>query len=57
MRCQRCGAEFEAKTVRRKFCSSACRAGAWQAGREHELALMEEGLTRSLERVRRQAKG
>ena len=59
MRCLRCGREFEPKTVRRKFCSTACRAGAWQAHREQELGLVEESLGRTLERVRRlrRAKG
>ena len=45
MRCTYCEQEFEAKTVRRRFCSNKCRAAAWQANREHALARLEESLT------------
>lgn len=53
MRCAHCDGEFPEKTSRRRFCSDKCRTAAWQAGREQELALVEENLTRTLERVRR----
>jgi hypothetical protein len=33
MRCSHCGAELEAKTIRRRFCSAKCRAAAWQRKR------------------------
>ncbi len=33
MRCQHCDAIFEAKTVRRQFCSAKCRKAAWQRKR------------------------
>jgi len=33
MRCV-CGQEFEAKTVRRQFCSDKCRKAHWQRKRE-----------------------
>ena len=53
MHCQHGGQEFEAKTVRHRFCSAACQAGAWQASRKQELGLVEESLARTLDRVRR----
>ncbi len=48
MRCQHCDANFDAKTVRRQFCSAKCRKAAWQANREHTLARLEENLTHAL---------
>ncbi len=34
MHCTHCDANFEPKTVRRRFCSDKCRSAAWQRGRE-----------------------
>jgi hypothetical protein len=51
MRCQHCDGNFEAKTVRRQFCSDKCRAAAWQAKRAHTLARLEENLTYALAQV------
>ncbi len=50
MRCV-CGHEFEAKTVRRQFCSDKCRKAAWQRKREHTLAQLEENLSHALAQV------
>jgi predicted nucleic acid-binding Zn ribbon protein len=47
MRCV-CGHEFEAKTVRRQFCSDKCRKASRQAKRAHTLARLEENLTHAL---------
>jgi len=52
MLCAHCGANFEAKTVRRQFCSDKCRMAAWSRKRNDHLALVEEQLTRALMRVR-----
>ena len=53
MRCIQCGADMDAKTARRRYCSARCRAAAWQRARGEELALVEVNLTRALTRVRR----
>jgi hypothetical protein len=50
MRCW-CGQEFEAKIVRRQFCSDKCRKAAWQANREYTLARLKENLTHALAQV------
>ncbi len=50
MRCG-CGYEFEAKTLRRQFCSDKCRKTEWQRKREHTLARLEENLTHALAQV------
>jgi endogenous inhibitor of DNA gyrase (YacG/DUF329 family) len=50
--CEACGTPFEQRNARGRFCSGKCRAAAWQANRKAELALVEESLTRTLERVR-----
>ncbi len=42
MRCQHCDANFEAKTVRRQFCSARCRKAAWQRKREERESRMRE---------------
>ncbi len=42
MRCQHCDAIFEAKTVRRQFCSAKCRKAAWQRKREDREARLRE---------------
>ncbi len=50
MRCV-CGQEFEAKTVRRQFCSPKCRKAAWQrkwADREARLRERVKGLAKDL---------
>lgn len=49
--CEHCQAEIAAKTARRRFCSDKCRKAAWTAGREQDLALIEESMTRALERA------
>ncbi len=50
MRCA-CGHEFEAKTVRRQFCTDSCRKAAWQRKREDTLARLEENLTLALSQI------
>ncbi len=50
MRCV-CGHEFEAKTVRRQFCSDKCHKAAWQRKRMDELARLEENLSHALAQV------
>ena len=52
MHCTYCDAVFTPKRTTVKFCSVRCRAAAWQANRDFELALVEENLTRPLVRVR-----
>jgi endogenous inhibitor of DNA gyrase (YacG/DUF329 family) len=52
MRCAHCDAEFTPKNIRRRFCSTRCRAASWQRNRHDELATLEEQLTRALMRVR-----
>ena len=52
MQCTYCDAEFTPKRTTGKFCSARCRAAAWQANRDFELALVEANLTRPLVRVR-----
>ncbi len=50
MRCV-CGQEFEAKTVRRQFCSAKCRKAAWQRKRQDREARLRErvkGLAKDL---------
>ena len=51
MRCAHCGAEFEAKTNRRRFCSAKCRAAAWQETRKGRLASLEDRLSLALAEV------
>ncbi len=51
MRCAYCDQNFEAKTVRRRFCSNRCRSAAWQASRERNLARLEENLAHALAQV------
>ncbi len=41
MRCV-CGQEFEAKTVRRQYCSAKCRKAAWQRKRQDREARLRE---------------
>ncbi len=53
IRCQHCEAEFTPKTTRRRFCSDQCRAAAWTASREADLALVHEALRRAMARVER----
>ena len=57
--CAHCQAEFPQKTSRRRFCSDRCRKAAWTAGREIDLALVHEALSRAMARVERlqRAKG
>jgi len=45
--------------VRARFCSDKCRKAAWTAGREQDLPLVHEALTRAMARVEQlqQAKG
>ncbi len=57
MRCQHCEAEFQAKTVRRRFCTEKCRKASWQAERDRDLALVVDSMTRDLERLRRLQRG
>ncbi len=52
MGCEFCGADFTAKTARRRFCDAKCRKAAWQRKRETDLAAVEEQLSRALSRVR-----
>jgi hypothetical protein len=52
MRCAHCEAEFTPKRTTGKYCSTRCRAAAWQRQRNDELALVEEQLSRALTRVR-----
>ncbi len=52
MRFAYCGAQIDAKTSRRRFCSAKCRAAAWQQQRGDELARVEETLLRALARLR-----
>jgi hypothetical protein len=42
MLCSHCDAEFTPKHPHGRFCSSKCRAAAWQRKREDKLASMEE---------------
>ena len=51
MRCAHCDQEFEAKTVRRQFCTAKCRKAAWQRKREYTLARLEENLAHALAQV------
>jgi len=55
MRCTYCGAELAAKTTRRRFCSSKCRAAAWQRARVTmpavEAKVIRAHLTAALEAV------
>jgi hypothetical protein len=51
--CAHCQAEFSAKNVRARFCSSKCRAAAWQAQRRRELSLALEELGRAAGRLQR----
>jgi hypothetical protein len=51
MRCQHCDTNFEARTVRRRFCSDKCRKAAWQAKRAHTLARLQENLSHALAQV------
>lgn len=39
--CFGCGAPFEAKTARAKFCSGRCRVRAWKTQREREAVLAD----------------
>ncbi len=50
--CEHCGANFEPKNSRGRFCSAKCRKADWQQGRRDALAVVEEQLTRALTRVR-----
>jgi hypothetical protein len=50
--CAHCDQEFTPKNVRGRFCSSKCRAAAWQRKRHDELGQVEEQLTRAVTRVR-----
>ena len=52
MLCEHCKAEMDAKTTRRRFCSTKCRAAAWQVNRADDLAVVEDQLARALTRVR-----
>jgi len=52
MLCVFCDRNFTPKRSTGKYCSAKCRAAAWQANRDVELALVEENLTRTLARVR-----
>lgn len=58
-RCDHCHAEFQAKTVRRRFCNEKCRKAAWQATRDRDLALALEALDQAALRLRKRqrAKG
>ncbi len=50
MRCV-CGQEFEAKTVRRQYCSAKCRKAAWKRKREDRESRLRErvkGLAKDL---------
>ena len=40
--CEHCRAEFQRKTIRRRFCSDRCRKAAWQRQRETESAEVRE---------------
>jgi hypothetical protein len=51
MRCEHCDADFQGKTMRRRFCSAKCRKAAWQTNREHTLARLEENLSHALVQV------
>jgi len=35
-RCAHCEADFTPKNIRGRFCSSKCRAAAWQAARKNQ---------------------
>ncbi len=42
--CDHCGAEFLGKNIRRRFCSTKCRAAAWQDARKHRETSMREAI-------------
>ena len=53
MRCAHCDGEITPKRTTGKYCSTRCRAAAWHAHREQELASVTKGLAQVLHRLQR----
>jgi hypothetical protein len=51
MRCEGCGAEYEAKTRRARFGSSQWWSAAWSRQRRDDREMIEDQFTRALTRL------